>query len=130
MKKIIALFLAGLLVFSMVACTTDNNDEPSTNAQPTDTHDVIQSYCYVLCVLSDGFVASINDIGNVFIKYNNRNDEIEVFDTVVIEYDRKDLLEAIGHFEIAGEQETYSYRLNNPKTVRKADPSKGEPVFG
>lgn len=79
----------------------------------------------------DGFIAYINGIGNVFIKYDAAGSKIQVFDTVVVEYDSEDLVVENGQYiDVAGENVTYSYKLNNPESVRKADPSKGEPVFG
>ncbi|MBO5043232.1 MAG: hypothetical protein J6D87_09725 [Clostridia bacterium] len=88
----------------------------------------ITSHGYVLYVSEDGFVAHINAYGNVFVK-NKGSDAIDVFDTVIIEYYEANLFRESGSFDIAGEIEQYSYMLE-AISVRVADPSKGDPVFG
>jgi len=93
--------------------------------------DTAKSYCYVSYVSSDGFVADINDLGRVFVEYANADDNIELFDTVIVEYSTDDLIEENGSYvAITGNEDHWSYRIQNPKKVRVADPSKGEPVFG
>ena len=107
---------------------SDGNKDTSPSNDQTNT---ITAYCYVLCVKSDGFVANINDVGDVFIKYANAKQHIEVFDTVIVEYDKADLEEKSGTYtDVSGEKATYSHKLTNPKNVRVADPSKGDLVFG
>lgn len=87
--------------------------------------------CYVLCVEDDGIVVWIENIGNVYVKYEATEPEIGRLDTVVMEFDETDLKSAAGTFLTVDEDEqTYSYILENPKSIRLADPAKGEPTFG
>ena len=120
MKKTIALILTIIFIMIMVGCNSSSNDGK-----------LIEAYCYVICVKHDGFVAHINDVGYVFIKYANAKKQLEVFDTVIVEYYDTDLIEKNGTYtDISGKKQTYSYKMANPHNVRIADPSKGEPVFG
>ena len=123
LKKIIAFFLSLLLTLTITSCKESTPQDSSG--------DITESYCYVSYVTTNGFAAHINDIGCVFIEHKNANKQIELFDTVIVKYHTSDLTEDNGSYiGVAGEKETYSYRIKNPKSVRLADPSKGEPVFG
>ena len=127
MKKFLAVLLLLMVLFALTACGNTYKDTSPSNDQAN----TITAYCYVLCVKSDGFVANINDVGDVFIKYANAKQHIEVFDTVIVEYDKADLVEKSGTYtDVSGEKATYSHKLTNPKNVRVADPSKGDLVFG
>ena len=123
MKKLTALFLTIILIFSMVGCNqpfTSNGESDATTA-----------YCYVLGVTANGFVAHINGVGDVFIKYANAKQHIEEFDTVIVEYYKANLIEKAGTYtDPSDEKATYSYTVASPISVRVADPSKGELVFG
>ncbi len=55
MKKL-TFFLATLLAFSMMGCS-----KPSSNRED---EKVISADCYVVCVKSNGFVASINGVAD------------------------------------------------------------------
>ena len=88
----------------------------------------VTSYGYVLYVSEGGFVAHINAYGNVFVT-NKSSNSIEIFDTVIIEYYEANLFRESGSFDMAGETEQYSYMLE-AISVRVADPSNGDPVFG
>ena len=123
MKKISALFLILVLMLSIVGCNTSSSNDKEGK--------IIEAYCYVVHVKSNGFVASINDVGYVYIKCPNAKKQIEKFDTVIIEYYETDLIEKSGTYtDVSGERASYSYKITDPKAVRVADPSKGEPVFG
>ena len=106
--------------------TPSNGDNEVPNDPQSATH--ITSHGYVLYVSEDGFVAHINAYGNVFVK-NKGSDIIDIFDTVIIEYYEANLFRESGSFDIAGEIEQYSYMLE-AISVRVADPSKGDLVFG
>ena len=122
MKKLTALLLMLILMFSVVGCNI-----PSSNEKE---EDVIKADCYVLHVKPDGFVAYINDIGEVYIQYPNALNQIEKFDTVIIEYYETNLIKTDGtYMDVSGERASYSYKIANPKSVRVADPSNGDPVF-
>ena len=113
---VIAVVLA--LMLSMVGCNTSSDDKKK------------EAYCYVVHVESNGFVADIIDVGVAYIEYSNANQEIEIFDTVIIEYDEADLIEENGTYtDITGESASFSYKITNLNSVRVADPSKGEEVF-
>ena len=116
---VIAVVLVLALMLSMVGCNTSSDDKKK------------EAYCYVAHVDSNGFVADIIDVGVAYIEYSNANQEIELFDTVIIEYYETDLIEKSGTYtDVSGERASYSYKITDPKSVRVADPSKGEPAFG
>ena len=121
MKRILLTVLAIMLCLTIFSgCNSSSNDGK-----------LIEAYCYVTCVKYDGFVAHINDVGYVFIKYANAKKQFEVFDTVIVEYYDTDLIEKNGTYtDHSGEKGTYSYKIAKPQNVRVADPSNGEPVFG
>ena len=90
-------------------------------------------FCRVLCIKEDGIVVEIpdTDLGYVYVKYTNADLEIEPLDTVVIEFSESDLKSANEKFtDFFGEELTYLNILENPKSIRLADPSIGEPTFG
>ena len=118
---VIAVVLA--LMLSMVGCNTSSDDKKKEDEKK-------EAYCYVVHVESNGFVADIIDVGVAYIEYSNANQEIELFDTVIIEYDESELIEENGTYTgITGESASFSYKITNLKSVRVADPSKGEEVF-
>lgn len=115
---VIAVVLVLVLMLSMVGCNASSDDKEK------------EAYCYVVHVESNGFVADIIDVGVAYIEYSNANQEIELFDTVIIEYDEADLIEENGTYTgITGESASFSYKITNLNSVRVADPSKGEEVF-
>ena len=118
----------------MVACNQSSTSNDGSNSIKTDINDesdATTAYCYVLNVTANGFVAGINGVGDVFVKYDNANQHIELFDTVILEYYETDLIEKSGTYtDVLGERASYSYKITDPKSVRVADPSKGELVFG
>lgn len=119
MKKIVALILAFILTLALVACGTSPEGE------------TIKTYGYVSYVESDGFVAYINDIGLVFVKYSGANRKIDAFDTVIIEYYEDDLVEKSGiYVNNSGEMESYTHKIKKVKEARPADPANDELVFG
>ena len=124
MKRSLAFVLVLVCILAFSGCKDDI-------AETKYKGDSAKSYCYVSYVTSDGFVAGINDIGRVFVEYANADEDIKLFDTVIVEYGTDDLIEENGSYvAITGNEARWSYRIKNPKKVRVADPSKGEPVFG
>lgn len=90
-------------------------------------------FCRVLCIKEDGIVVEIpdTDLGYVYVKYTNADLKIEPLDTVVIEFSESDLKSENEKFtDFFGEELTYLNILENPKSIRLADPSIGEPTFG
>ena len=142
MEKITILFLMIALILTAGGCASDSSgDDDSVDANGTSTEVTtaledesaarIESYGYVVSVKRNGFVASINEIGYVYIRYDGAKDEIELYDTVIVEYSSADLIEKNGFYMgSGGEIERYSYQIKEPRRVRVADPSNGEPVFG
>ena len=142
MEKITILFLMIALILTAGGCASDSSgddDSVDTNGTSTEVTTAledesaarIESYGYVVSVKRNGFVASINEIGYVYIRYDGAKDEIELYDTVIVEYSAADLIEKNGlYMGSGGEIERYSYQIKEPRRVRVADPSKGEPVFG
>ena len=142
MGKITILFLMIALILTAGGCVSDSSgDDDSVDANGTSTEVTtaledesaarIESYGYVVSVKPNGFVASIDDVGYVYIRYDGAKDEIELYDTVIVEYSSADLIEKNGlYMGSDGEIERYSYQIKEPRRVRVADPSNGEPVFG
>ena len=120
MKKVIffANVMALCLAFLFGGC--------SHNAAQVDTQ---SAFCRVLCLEDNGIVVQIENIGNVYIKHVDATLEIELLDTVVIEFSESDLESASGKFTDAfGEKQSYSYILDNPKSIRHT--TEEEPTFG
>ena len=90
-----------------------------------------KKFCRVVCVETDGIVVDIEYVGYVYVKMAEEYPDIAPLKTVVIEYSANDLKEAHGTFvDCFGEEQQYAYTLENPTTIRWADPSAGEPTFG
>ena len=125
MKKYIACLLIVMLVISMVGCSISGKKV---------------AYCYVRAVSPDGFLAGMYDpeglktiSKGVYIPYPDADKSFCEYDTVVIEYDEADLTAL--NAKVPGSMDMdvvyrYQYLLSNVKSVRLADPSKGEPTFG
>ena len=93
--------------------------------------DTERKSCRVVCLEEDGIIVDIEYIGYVYVKNVNTNQEIRIFDTVVMEFSESDLTPANGTFHnFDGRELNYSYMLENPKSIRLADPDSGEPTFG
>ena len=85
--------------------------------------------CRVLCVMDDGFVVWIPDIGNVYVTQFAGSVTIYPLGTVVMEFYECDLVSDSGAFTDAfGEKQMYSYILENLKSIRL--PTENEPTFG
>ena len=85
--------------------------------------------CRVLCVMDDGFVVWIEDIGNVYVKQFAAGVKISPLGTVVMEFYDCDLVSDNGTFtDPFGKEQNYSYILENPKSIRL--PTENEPTFG
>lgn len=116
MKKLLCLVIA--LISCLAVFAACNQKAPEV-------------YCRVECVNEDGFIVWTEDWGNIYIKYENPNLTIKRFDTVIAEFSSEDLKPATGSFvSLGGNEESYSYILEEPQGIRLADPSAGEPTFG
>ena len=120
MKKVIVFMAAVLLMLSMAGCGETKNDGEV---------EIPRASCYVRSVSTDGFVAYISGVGYAYVECEGAEDWINPFNTIVVEYDADNLVEESGTFvDIGGKEETYSYRLKDPRNVRQPVP--GEPTFG
>lgn len=129
MKKCALLVLVLALIISLLGC----------NAQPVSPK-TETAFCRVLAVASSGFLVDVYDLEenvklykNVFIQYPDADKSFDAFDTVVIEYDKADVLQKEG--TVPGFEDTcvmyeYGYLLQKVVNARLADPLKGEPTFG
>jgi len=119
MKKTLCIMLAVTLCLAMllVGCA----QEPKTQGE----------FCRVLCLMDDGIVVWIADIGHVYVKHVDAALGIKPLSTVVMDFAQSDLKAAEGAFTDAfGEELTYSYILETPRSIRLADSAAGEPTFG
>ena len=88
-------------------------------------------FCRVECVTDDGFVVWTEDWDYVYIRCEGHDLPIKGFATVVAAFTEEDLKPATGTFvTVAGKEESYAYILDNPQSIRLADPAAGEPTFG
>lgn len=113
MKKSICLFLAMVLCAAIfvAGCSED------------------AVHCLVMCVKDDEIFVWVPDIGNVYVKYVDSGLEIDPLDTVVMKFDESDLEAASGTYtNFFGEEETYLYILETPKSIRLTRP--GEETYG
>lgn len=87
------------------------------------------NFCRVLCLLDDGIVVWIENIGHVYVKHVDAALEIKPLNTVVMEFSESDLQSASGKFtDFFGKEQSYSYILESPKSIRHT--TEGEPTFG
>lgn len=113
MKRILFIILAMVLCLSLFSgCATT------------------KAYCYVRRVTEDGIITNIDNLGSVFVKYENAQQSIKPYDTVVIKYKDINLTKTSGYIVIKEEKVFYSYILEEVQSLRLSDPSKGEPLFG
>ena len=93
--------------------------------------ETVRSDGYVRNVSNDGFLLDIPNTGVVFVKCPNADAYIQRFDTVAVDYAAADLIpRKSSYLGAAGEEESYSYRLEKPLLIRVADPLRGDPVLG
>ena len=129
MKKCALLVIVLALIISLMGC----------NAQPVSPK-TETAFCRVLAVTASGFLADVYDLEehvklyeNVFIQYMDADKSFDAYDTVVIEYDKADMLQkedTVPGFEDACIVYEYGYLLQKVVNARLADPLKGEPTFG
>ena len=86
-------------------------------------------FCRVLCLKDDGMYVWADNIGHIYVKYDNLDIETYAMDTVVMEFSENDLISAKGTFvDCFGEEQDYLYILENPQNIRLTTPE--EPTFG
>lgn len=124
MRKLIAILLSVIMIFSLVVFTGCDEDE-----QGTDENDQIRSeFVYVLWVGENSFIAGLINDEKTWIKCEGIGDEIDVFDTVLVEYDINAVEKSMGLSENG--EDLYYYIIHKVVNVRLADPDKGEHLFG
>ena len=88
-----------------------------------------EKLCRVLCLEDNGMYVWTENIGHIYVKYDNLDIETYALDTVVIKFSKKDLISAKGKFvDCFGEEQDYLYILENPQNIRLTTPE--EPTFG
>lgn len=98
----------------------------SSNAAGNKTPEV---FCRVLNSEDNGIYVWAENIGHIYVKYDNIDLEISPLETVVIEFSESDLISANGQFtDYFGEEQNYLYILENPESIRYTTPE--EPTFG
>ena len=86
-------------------------------------------FCRVLCLEDNGMYVWTENIGHIYVKYDNLDIETYTMDTVVMEFSENDLISAKGKFvDCFGEEQDYLYILENPQNIRLTTPE--EPTFG
>ena len=113
MKKLLALLIAALC---LPACAFNPAEKVNQD-----------NFYRVECICENGFIAQNSSPDKIFVKYP-QTDQFEEYDTVYIEFDESDLIPGSGTYSDSyGYEISYSYVLENPKTVRLAGP--GEPTY-
>ena len=120
MKRTLLSIMAVLLCFGLffAGCT------PAAGEGNTQSR-----FCRVLCVKDDGIILWVENIGRLYVKAKDIPSEIVPLHTVVVEFSESDLKPANGKFvDPFGKESTYSYILENPKSIRRT--TEDEPTFG
>ena len=98
-------------------------------SQKVDKNKTEEVFCRVLCLDDNGMYVRTENIGHIYVKYDNLDIETYAMDTVVIEFSENDLISAKGKFiDCFGEEQDYLYILENPQNIRLT--TLEEPTFG
>ena len=98
-------------------------------SQKVDKNKTEEVFCQVLCLEDNGMYVWTENIGHIYVKYDNLDIETYAMDTVVIGFSENDLISAKGKFvDCFGEEQDYLYILENPQNIRLTTPE--EPTFG
>ena len=120
MRKALVFIISIMLCFTLFFCGCSKN-ETEVDKQ--------SEFCRVLCLKGDGIIVWIENIGHVYVKHVDTSLNIEPLDTVVMEFSESDLESASGKFtDCFGEEQSYSYIIENPKSIRHT--TEEEPTFG
>ena len=123
MKKAL-FFVFSIMLCILFLCSGCSQPEPSAEKE-----EARSKFCRVLCVMDEGFVVWIEDIGNVYVTQFIGGVEIRPLGTVVMEFYESDLVSKSGTFiDAFGKEQEYSYILEKPKSIRL--PTENEPTFG
>lgn len=121
MKKTFALMLTTALCLIILAGCSHDDAKPDSSG----------TFCRVVCLEEDGLIVDMENVGYVYVKNIPGDLEIKLLDTVVIDFSEDGLKSEVGEFNaFDGRELSYSYVLENPKSIRLADSSAGEPTFG
>lgn len=123
MKKSV-MFVFSITLCIALFCSGCSQPEPSAEKEEARSES-----CRVLCVMDEGFVVWIAGTGNVYVTQFADGVTIRPLGTVVMAFYESDLVSESGTFTDAfGEEQEYSYILENPKSIRL--PAENEPTFG
>ncbi len=117
MKKVLTLILTiTLCLTGLRGCADETKKEYSARVES---------------VTEDGIIVRIPALDQEYIYVKNVNNDLQIkpFHTVFMEFEESDLKAESGTFwDISGREQTYSYVLESPKSIRL--PSPGEPTYG
>lgn len=129
MKKALLFIIAITVCFTVLAGCTQ--DAPTVDTQDAPTVAARESSCRVECIKEDGIVVYMPSTGYVYVKNVDSALGIKLLNTVVMKFYESDLKAEEGAFlDFAGKERQYAYVLENPVSIRLADPASGEPTFG
>lgn len=135
MKKSIALIIAITLCLTAFLCGCSENVnkddiQDATTEIPEITKTETQGeFCRVLCVKEDGIIVWVGEYGHIYVKNVDNSLEIKPLQTLVIDFSEEDLEKANGIFtDSFGDEQTYSYILESPKSIRHTTAE--EPTYG
>ncbi len=129
MKKVLLFMIAVAVCFTVLAGCAQ--DVPTVDTQDAPTVAVQEESCRVEGIQEDGIVVYMPSTGYVYVKNVDSALGIKLLNTVVMKFYESDLKAEEGAFlDFAGKEQQYAYVLENPVSIRLADPASGEPTFG
>lgn len=135
MKKSIALIVTITLCLTAFLCgctknTKDNmQDTTTTEIREITKTDTQGELCRVACKKDDGIVVWAGEYEHIYVKNVDVVLDIKPLQTVVIDFSESELRKANGTFtDSFGDEQTYSYILENPKSIRHTTAE--EPTYG
>lgn len=130
MKKQVLLAIILCLAVLLCGCSqnANGNDIQNTTTEPTNA-ETQGEFCRVLRLKEDGIIVWAGEYGHIYVKNVDVALDIKPLQTVVLDFSESDLQKANGTFtDSFGDEQTYSYILENPKSIRHT--SSEEPTYG
>lgn len=130
MKKQVLLAIILCLAVLLCGCSqnTNGNDVQNTTTEPIKT-ETQGGFCRVVCLKEDGIIVWAGEYEHIYVKNVDVALDVKPLQTVVIDFSESDLQRANGTFtDTFGDEQTYSYILENPKSIRHT--TSEEPTFG
>ena len=131
MKKSIALIVAIIMLLTafLCGCTKNMQDTTTTEFKEITKTETQGEFCRVVCLKDDGIIVWAGEYEHIYVKNVDVALDIKPLQTVVIDFSESDLQKANGTFtDTFGDEQTYSYILENPKSIRHT--TSEEPIFG